>query len=130
MDRTSVQWQKIQRLSAIAETETGGGTEKRGGEREDQIRDGLILNPGDWRGLDETRGDEKPRNARWCWRAEWRQIKTRSTIRRHPIQLRPPCFGIRFFFSRNLELVLSTIILLSSHVCFLSFTPLSLCLLI
>lgn len=61
-----MQWQKIQRVSAIAETETGGGTEKRGGEREDQIRDGLILNPGDWRGLDETRGDEKPRNTRWC----------------------------------------------------------------
>lgn len=93
-----VQRRKIRR-SGAAETETG----RRGGSMRERgwDRGGLILNPGDWRGLDETRGDEKPRNTRWYWRAEWRQIKTHSsdaTIR-HPIQLRCRCFGSRAFNS-------------------------------
>lgn len=97
-----VQRRKIRR-SGAAETETG----RRGGSMRERgwDRGGLILNPGDWRGLDETRGDEKPRNTRWYWRAEWRQIKTHSsdaTIR-HPIQLRCRCFGsiprVQLFFS-------------------------------
>lgn len=83
-------------------------------------RGGLILNPGDWRGLDETRGDEKPRNTRWYWRAEWRQIKTRSsdaTIRWHPIQLRFSCFrSLCIWFSFEKSASSTIILLLPVHV--------------
>lgn len=92
-----VQQRKIQRFALRRQRQEGEkGPREQGG----WDRGGLILNPGDWRGLDETRGDEKPRNTRWYWRAEWRQIKTHSsdaTIR-HPIQLSSRCcFGSRAF---------------------------------
>lgn len=50
-----------------------GGKQGEGGrERQKELalarendRGGLILNPGDWRVVDETRGEESPRNTRW-----------------------------------------------------------------
>ena len=79
--------------------------------------DGVILNPGDWLDPNETR---RLRNTRWNWRAEWRQIKTRSTNARRRDDSRTrrktPCpFTSTFSTASHLLSLESSLTPLSKH---------------